>query len=120
MDIFTFGSNEAGIHGAGSALHARKYHGAIYGQGVGLQGNSYAIPTKDFNINSLSLKQIKYYVDNFISFAINNPELTFNVVDIGCGLAGFTKEQIAPMFKDAPKNCKFSKEFQEIIDKLNE
>jgi hypothetical protein len=103
--IFVFGSNLAGIHGAGAALYARKHHGAILGQGIGLQGDSYAIPTKDKKIKTLPLEQIKPHVDEFILFAKSHPELTFQVTRIGCGLAGYTDKDISPMFKDAPANC---------------
>lgn len=106
MDIFVFGSNLAGRHGKGSALEARLHHGAIYGQGVGLQGQSYGIPTKDARLRSLPLETINWHVRNFIRFARQHPEHTFNVVRIGCMLAGYTDEQIAPFFKDAPENCR--------------
>lgn len=105
--IFVFGSNLAGIHGAGAAAYARFHEGAVNGQGIGHHGNSYAIPTKDQNIQSLSLKDIKGHVDTFVGYAMKHPELTFKVTQIGCGLAGFTPEQIAPMFRYAPQNCAF-------------
>lgn len=104
-EIFVFGSNLAGRHGAGAAKFAVENHGAVYGQGVGLQGNSYGIPTKDWNIKTLSLEEIKTFVLDFILFAKTNQDLMFNVTRIGCGLAGYTDEQISPMFKDAPENC---------------
>ena len=104
--IFVFGSNLAGKHGAGAALHARKEHGAIYGQGKGLQGTSYAIPTKDANIETLPLSEIQKYVEEFKIFAMKHPELLFIVTRIGCGLAGYTDKQIAPMFKNSPSNCR--------------
>ena len=103
--IFVFGSNLAGWHGKGAALCALKEHGAIYGRGKGLQGNSYAIPTKDANLNSLPLITIKRYVEEFLLFADCHPEFMFNVTRIGCGLAGYKDEDIAPMFEDAPYNC---------------
>lgn len=103
--IFVFGSNLAGRHGKGAALTARLYHGAIYGQGVGRQGNSYAIPTKDENLVSLPLHTIELYVIEFKEYAKQHPELTFFVTRIGCGLAGYTDEMIAPMFKNSPSNC---------------
>ena len=103
--IFVFGSNLAGRHGKGAALTARMAYGAIYGQGVGLQGRSYAIPTKGWTIQTLQLDTIQLHVDEFIQFAEAHPELTFNVTRIGCGLAGYTDAQIAPMFKGAPTNC---------------
>ena len=111
IEIFVFGSNLAGRHGAGSALHAKKHHGAIQGQGVGLQGTSYAIPTKDSKLVSLPLDKIETYVLEFIVFAKNNPCLVFKIVRIGCGLAGYTDQQIAPMFKGYPENCIVTKEW---------
>jgi hypothetical protein len=98
--IFVFGSNEAGRHGAGAAKTAVKW-GAIYGVGEGLKGQTYAIPTKDKNIETLNLEYINDYVVNFYHFAKINIDLDFLVTEIGCGLAGLTPEQIAPMFKDA-------------------
>ena len=105
MEIFVFGSNLAGRHGAGAALFARHNHGAIYGQGIGLQGQSYAIPTKDKYLQPLSLEQIESHVKQFIWFAQQNQWMKFNVTRIGCGLAGYDDYQIAPMFRDAPLNC---------------
>lgn len=104
MNIFVFGSNLAGIHGKGSALEALKYHGAKRGIGFGFCGNSYAIPTKDRNLKSLPLETIQCFVKIFIVFAKNHPEMTFNVVKIGCGLAGYKEEQIKPFFQNSPKN----------------
>ena len=99
-----FGSNLAGIHGAGAVLAARQ-HGAIYGVGFGRQGDSYAIPTKDRQLRPLSLTEISAYVARFIQYAEAHPELTFNVTRIGCGLAGYKDNQIAPLFVGAPNNC---------------
>jgi len=109
--IFVFGSNLAGRHGKGAALDARLYHGAKYGQGIGLQGCSYGIPTKDRGLNTLPLNTIKSYVDDFLSFVKAHPEMQFNVTKIGCGLAGYQDKDIAPMFKDAPDNCVLSPEW---------
>lgn len=103
--IFVFGSNLAGRHGKGAALTAKLYHGAVYGHGVGRQGNSYAIPTKDAQLHTLPLHIIEKYVMDFKQYANQHPELNFFVTRIGCGLAGYTDEVIAPMFKNAPKNC---------------
>lgn len=102
--IFVFGSNLAGRHGKGAALHARKHHGAIYGQGWGRQGNSYAIPTKDSKLKTLPLWMIDSAAQEFITYAKLHPELTFELTRIGCGLAGYKDEDIAPMFKYAPEN----------------
>lgn len=97
-EIFVFGSNEAGIHGAGAAKKAMDF-GAVYGVGFGLQGQTFAIPTKDYLVKTLSLKEIKAYVDDFLKFAESRKDLTFLVTKIGCGLAGYTFEDIAPMFE---------------------
>lgn len=105
VNIFVFGSNEAGIHGAGAALEAYKYWGAEYRLGFGRQGNSYAIPTKDRNLTSLSLEKIKIYVNIFIKYANAHPELVFLVTKIGCGLAGYKEKEIIPLFNNCPNNC---------------
>lgn len=98
-EIFVFGSNEAGIHGAGAAKLAYEKFGAIWGQGYGLQGQSFGIPSKDKHIQTMSVDKIKLYVDKFLIFALNNPQLTFLVTEIGCGLAGYTPDKIAPLFR---------------------
>lgn len=103
--IFVFGSNLAGRHGKGAALHARSHHGAVYGIGVGQTGNAYAIPTKDERLNVLPLHVIAVHVAAFLAYASAHPDLTFQVTRIGCGLAGYRNDQIAPMFKGAPSNC---------------
>lgn len=94
-EVFVFGSNLAGYHGGGAARVALNKFGAIWGQGVGLQGQSYAIPTMQGGVDT-----IKPYVDEFISFAKAHPELKFYVTRIGCGIAGFRDEEIAPLFLD--------------------
>lgn len=110
-DIFVFGSNLAGRHGRGSALEAVRNHDAVYGQWYGRQGNSFAIPTKDHKLCSMPLDQISFYVGQFIYEALRNPQDTFNVVAIGCGLAGYKPEQIAPMFRGSPSNVNLPPEF---------
>lgn len=109
--IFVFGSNLKGIHGAGQALYARQHHGAILGQGTGLQGNSYAIPTKKSPYEKMSLEEIKPYVDQFIVFAANHRgepwssfRLEFDVQRLGCGRAGFTDSEMARLFAGHPEN----------------
>ncbi|MCC6251029.1 MAG: hypothetical protein IT238_01045 [Bacteroidia bacterium] len=92
-EVFVFGSNLAGMHGGGAAALALKW-GAVMGQGIGLHGQTYAIPTMQGGVET-----IKPYVDEFISFARNHHELKFLVTEIGCGIAGFRAEQIAPLFK---------------------
>ena len=94
-EIFVFGSNLQGMHGGGAARLAYEKFGAIWGQGVGLQGQSYGIPTMHGGVDA-----IKPYVDEFIEFAKSHPELTFLVTRIGCGIAGFRDEEIAPLFKE--------------------
>lgn len=103
--IFVFGSNLAGRHGKGAALFARKYRGAIIGHGFGRQGNSYAIPTKDANLRTLPLPQIAGHVNLFLDYARKHPDDKFLVTKVGCGLAGYTEEEIAPIFAKAPDNC---------------
>jgi len=103
--IFVFGSNRAGIHGAGAARAAHQFYRAQWGLGEGLQGDSYAIPTKDENLKTLPLEDVAAHVAKFIIVANCRKDLYFFVTRIGCGLAGFTDEQIAPLFKDAPVNC---------------
>lgn len=112
-EIFVFGSNEAGIHGAGAARLAYEKFGAKYGNGCSLQGQSYAIPTKDENINTLPLSRIRAYVQAFILFATKHPDMTFYVTKIGCGLAGYEVSDIAPLFGiyNLPKNIILPKEF---------
>ena len=105
--IFVFGSNLAGVHGAGAAAHAETHWGAKRGVGVGISGLSYALPTKDEKIRTLPRSVIKRYVDLFLAFAKNHPELTFKVTQVGCGLAGYDAQDIAPMFRGAPSNCWF-------------
>lgn len=111
---FVFGSNRAGRHGKGAALWARQHRGAIYGVGEGLQGNSYAIPTKDERLRTLPLDQIAAHVETFLDFARRNPQMRFQLTPIGCGLAGYRHEQIAPMFRDAPENVEKPMEFQSL------
>jgi hypothetical protein len=113
--IFVFGSNLAGRHGKGAALTALRKYGAIYGIGKGLQGNSYAIPTKDSDIRTLSLKTIELYVKDFLNFAVKNPDMEFILTPIGCGLAGYTPEQIAPFFKGHSDNVVLPDSFKEIL-----
>ncbi len=110
-EVFVFGSNLAGRHGKGAALYARRHHGAVYGRGEGLQGNSYAIPTKDEFIRTRGLIEIEKSVMRFVAFAEQHPSTTFRLTPIGCGLAGYKPEQIAPMFRHAPANVILPPEF---------
>ena len=97
-EIFVFGSNLAGMHGGGAARIAHLHFGAVMGQGVGLQGQSYAIPTMQGGVET-----IRPYVDRFIAYAKRHPEKHFLVTPIGCGIAGFEAEDIAPLFERAKR-----------------
>ena len=112
-EIFVFGSNLAGMHGGGAARIARLHFGAVMGQGVGLQGQSYAIPTMQGGVET-----IRPYVELFIIFAHQHPELHFLVTPIGCGIAGFEAEDIAPLFESAKemKNISLPESFWEVIE----
>lgn len=111
-EIFVFGSNLRGMHAGGAARVANVKFGAEWGVGVGLTGQCYAIPTMQGGVET-----IKPYTDQFIAFAAEHPELTFLVTRIGCGIAGFTDAQIAPLFADALEapNVVLPKSFFEIL-----
>lgn len=100
-EIFVFGSNLAGRHGAGAAKIALNY-GAKYGMGIGLQGNSYAIPTKDHNLRVLSIQEIQKHINQFLEVVKDNPNKQFFLTRIGCGLAGYQDHQIAHLFQTYP------------------
>lgn len=118
-EIFVFGSNEAGRHGKGAALYARRHHGAKYGVGVGRTGDAYAIPTKDRELITLPLERIAVYVTQFLAYAAEHPELTFEVTPIGTGLAGYRHEDIAPMFAGAPRNCRLPEQWRPLLPPAN-
>lgn len=113
-EIFVFGSNLKGQHGGGAAYYAYVKFGAEWGNGIGMQGQSYAIPTMHGGPNA-----IKPYVDQFIKFAKNNPQYKFLVTPIGCGIAGFEPEEIAPLFADAVdvENISLPESFWEVLKK---
>jgi hypothetical protein len=100
-EIFVFGSNLAGRHGAGASKTALLKFGAIEGQGFGLQGNSFAIPTKNRHIKTMEIGRIRYYIDSFIKFATQHTNSIFLVTEIGCGLARYKPKDIAPLFSKA-------------------
>ena len=105
--IFVFGSNRSGIHGAGAARFAAVHKGAKYGVGEGPTGACYALPTKGYNITPITLDEVNVHVQNFIAYAREHSHQDFQVTQVGCGLGGFTKEEIAPLFEFAPLNCYF-------------
>lgn len=113
--VFVFGSNLAGRHGKGAALFARQYRGAIYGVGVGRQGDSYGIPTKDAKLKTLPLWAIQGEVGVFLRYAEANPHERFELTPIGCGLAGYKPEEIAPFFLGAPPNVELPAEFVQVL-----
>lgn len=95
-EVFVFGSNLQGMHGGGAARVALEKFGAVWGQGIGMQGQSYGIPTMHGGVDV-----IKPYVDDFVEYAKQHPDKKFLVTPIGCGIAGFAESEIAPLFKDA-------------------
>ncbi|MBQ4407736.1 MAG: hypothetical protein II852_12110 [Bacteroidales bacterium] len=111
-EVFVFGSNLQGHHYGGAARIANEKFGAIFGQGVGLQGQSYAIPTMQGGVET-----IRPYVDEFIEFAKQHPELIFYVTRIGCGIAGFQDSEIAPLFTAAVgmENVALPQSFMDVI-----
>jgi len=111
-EVFVFGSNLQGHHYGGAARIANEKFGAIFGQGVGLQGQSYAIPTMQGGVET-----IRPYVDEFIEFAKQHPELIFYVTRIGCGIAGFQDSEIAPLFRSAVgmENVALPQSFMDVI-----
>lgn len=111
--IFVFGSNLAGRHGKGAALFAKENFGAQTGIGIGRTGMAYAIPTKDAQLKTLPLDVISFHVQHFLHYAQEHLGLEFRVTRIGCGLAGYKDTDIAPMFKDAPKNCELPVEWRQ-------
>lgn len=113
--VFVFGSNRAGRHGAGAAKLAHRKFGAKWGQGDGLMGQSYGISTKDRNLGVLPIRQIEIGVDRLLRFAEAHPEKEFLVTKIGCGLAGYSVREIATCFTDKhiPGNVVLPEEFQQ-------
>ena len=111
-EVFVFGSNLAGCHAGGAARVACQRFGAVWGQGVGLQGQSYAIPTMQGGVETIAP-----YVDEFIEFAKSHPDMTFLVTPIGCGIAGFTPGELAPLFVRAVdvENVLLPKSFVDVL-----
>lgn len=112
--VFVFGSNLAGKHGKGAALYARNNYGAVQGECVGRTGQAYAIPTKCSKLNTLHLDHIEPYVWDFVMYANAHPDLTFLLTRVGCGLAGYTDEQMLSIWPDAlPMNVRVSSKWNE-------
>lgn len=110
-EVFVFGSNEAGIHGAGAARTALDKFGATWGIGFGLSHQSFAIPTKDIQLRTLPLGTIHWYIQAFKNFTRARPDLTFYVTPIGTGLAGIPAVNIAPLFVFSGPNVVLPNEF---------
>lgn len=104
-EIFVFGSNLAGRHGAGAAKVALEKFGAVFGKGTGWLGDSYAIPTKDSNLGVLPLSTIKLAITEFIEIANLCRNTTFYMTRVACGLAGYKDKEIAPLFSGCGSNC---------------
>lgn len=115
--VFVFGSNESGIHGAGAAKFAYEKKGARWGKSYGHYGDSFAIPTKDEYIETMPLDRIQEYVQGFLAYARGHRKVKFQVTAIGCGLAGYKHEDIAPMFRMAPSNCSFDTQWEPWLGK---
>ena len=113
--VFVFGSNEAGMHGAGAAKYAYEKCGARFGFSYGQSGDSFAIPTKNDRIETLPIENIRAYVYGFLAYAIGHKKLTFKVTRIGCGLAGIPDKVMAEMFAGAPKNCLFDEAWKPVL-----
>lgn len=113
--IFVFGSNLAGRHGAGAAKYAVEHYGAEYGVGIGRTGNAYAIPTKDSNLKTLPLDDIEYFISIFVDYARYWSDDKFLLTPIGCGLAGYRRDQIRPLIEkyDPPDNVILTKEWND-------
>lgn len=114
--VFVFGSNEAGIHGKGAAKYAKENLGAEIGVGFGFTGRCFALPTKNKRIQSLPIDIIELYVHSFLRESEFYDDLVFFVTRIGCGLAGYTDAEIAPLFVGAPENCMFPIEWKEYLE----
>lgn len=110
-----FGSNKDGNNAGGSARYAHIELGAKIGVAEGLTGEAYALPTVGHGFRKMSLNEVKYYVGSFLIFAAENRDLEFQVTRVGCGIAGFTDEQIAPLFTLAPSNCLFDTAWKQFL-----
>lgn len=122
-EVFVFGSNEAGTHGGGAAKDAHELFGAKIGEGYGYHRNkvgkkyysTYAIPTKDYDIKTLPLEEIGHNIGMFLAWAKVTPQMIYLVTPIGCGLAGYKAEDIAPFFKERSPNVILPKSFLNVL-----
>jgi len=109
-EIFVFGSNASGHHGAGAAAQAQRDFGAVWGEGHGLHGESYAIDTMS------GLEVMGREIDTFVEFAESRPDLTFLVTEIGCGIAGYAPADVAVLFPRVPLNVRLPESFVRELD----
>lgn len=115
--IFVFGSNLAGRHGAGAAKAAMDNFGARYGVGIGFTGKSYAIPTKDYDVETMPIEFISFFIEQFAQVTFAMKETEFFVTRVGCGLAGYTDEQIAPLFRQCnQQNCSMPENWKQYLE----
>lgn len=119
--VFVFGSNLSGVHGAGAALFAVRKRGAVLGQGIGIQGSSYALPTKGLApaLPVLPLGEVAQHASDFKKYAAQNPEVVFQLTAVGCGLAGNKNEDVAPLFLGCSANVLLPPEWQGIMPDSN-
>ena len=111
--VFVFGSNNLGIHGAGAAEYAHKNFGAAWGVGEGMTGCSYALPTKITPKIKMDFDQVAENIGKFLRFALQNPQMDFEVTKVGCGYAGHEERDILRLFEDAPRNCHLPSDWEE-------
>ena len=115
--VFVFGSNLAGTHAGGAAKTALLHFGAVKGVGRGWSGQSYAIPTMNEHLQQMPLSQIQHYIEDFKIYTKNHPKIKYFVTSVGCGVAGYKVEEIAPMFKGISKNVIFPASFRPFVEK---
>lgn len=115
--VFVFGSNMAGQHAGGAARTALEHFGAMQGVGRGWSGQSYAIPTMNEHLQQMPLSQIQHYIDDFKIYTKNHAKMTYFITSIGCGVAGYKTEEIAPMFKGISHNVIFPHSFRPFVEK---
>ncbi|MBU3848099.1 MAG: hypothetical protein H9855_14240 [Candidatus Acinetobacter avistercoris] len=115
--VFVFGSNLAGTHAGGAAKTALLHFGAIKGVGRGWSGQSYAIPTMNEHLQQMPLSQIQHYIEDFKIYTKNHPKIKYFITSLGCGVAGYKVEEIAPMFKGISKNVIFPASFRPFVER---
>lgn len=113
--FFVFGSDLGGRYETENAKIALQHFGSTRKISEGINGNAYAIPTKDAHLENLPLHEVQYKVNNFLQYAKEHPEIMFFVTRVGCDANGFTNAEIAPFFKGAPTNMDFPKEWSEFL-----